>query len=328
MINQFKSKKVIVISILVIFIILMISIIIKTSMKKKSEGIQFVIGMSQANLSEPWRISMNQEIINESKKYKNIKVVYRDAGGDTDKQKKDIDELLNSGIDLLIVSINDSQQLTPIVSKAYKSIPVIVLDRAVEGYDYTLYIGTDNESIGRQAGTLIADLIGEKEGNVIEVQGLLDSPPVVGRSKGFRDIIKEHNNIKISRTIISEWQRDEAEDKVTEVLKEDKNIDVIFAHNDYMALGAYRAAYNLGAKNVKIIGVDGLTGEDGGIDLVSRGILQGTFTSPTGGKEAVDYAVDILSKKKEIPKKIILSSDKITESNVAEYLNNRSIIIK
>lgn len=328
MINPFKPRKVIVISVLVIFIILVISIIIKTSMKKKSDGIQFVIGMSQANLSEPWRISMNQEIINEAKKYKNIKIVYRDAGGDTDKQKKDIDELLNSGIDLLIVSINDSQQLTPLVSKAYKTIPVIVLDRAVEGYDYTLYIGTDNESIGRQAGTLVAELIGQKEGNVIEVQGLLDSPPVVGRSKGFRNIIKEHNNIKISRTIISEWQRDEAEDKVTEALKDDKNIDVIFAHNDYMALGAYRAAYNLGVKNVSIIGVDGLIGEDGGIDLVSRGILQGTFTSPTGGKEAVDYAVDILNKKKGTPKKIILSSDKITKSNVAEYLNNRSITTK
>lgn len=323
MINEFKSKKFMAISISIIFALVIIFIITKVNMKKKSDGTEFVIGMSQANLSEPWRISMNEEIISEAKKYKNIKIVYRDAGGDTDKQKRDIDELLNSGIDLLIVSINDSQELTPVVSRAYKSIPVIVLDRAVEGYDYTLYIGTDNESIGRQAGTLVADLIGNREGNVMEVQGVLDSPPVVGRSKGFRDIIRNHNNIKISRTIISEWQRDEAEDKVKEVLKEDKNVDVIFAHSDYMALGAYRAAYSLGIKNIKIIGVDGLDGEDGGLDLVSRGILQGTFTSPTGGKEAVDYAVDILSKKKEIPKKIILSSEKITASNVGAYLNNR-----
>lgn len=322
MIIGFKSKKVMAASILIIFTIVIIFITIKTNMKKRSDGIEFVIGMSQANLSEPWRISMNKEIMNEAKKYKNIKIIYRDAGGDTDKQKKDIDELLNSGIDLLIVSINDSQQLTPVVSRAYKSIPVIVLDRAVEGYDYTLYIGTDNESIGRQAGTLVADLIGKKEGNVIEVQGVLDSPPVIGRSKGFRDIIKEHKNIKISRTIISEWQRDEAEDKIKEVLKEDKNIDVIFAHSDYMALGAYRAANSLGIKYIKIVGVDGLDGEDGGLDLVSRGVLQGTFTSPTGGKEAVNYAIDILNKKKGIPKKIILSSDKITASNVGAYINN------
>lgn len=323
--GKFKLKKIMIISIFVIFSIIASIIVIKTNIIKKSDGIQFVIGMSQANLSEPWRICMNKEIVNEAKKYKNVKIVYRDAGGDSDKQKKDINELLNSGIDLLIVSINDSQKLTPVVAKAYKSIPVIVLDRAVEGYDYTLYIGPDNESIGRQAGMLVADLIGQKEGKVIEVQGLLDSPPVIGRSKGFRDIIKEYSNIKISRTIISEWQRDEAEDKITEVLNEDKNIDVIFAHNDYMALGAYKAAHNLGINNMKIIGVDGLTGEDGGLDLVSRGILQGTFTSPTGGKEAVDYAIDILNKKKEIPKKIILKSDKITQSNVTKYLNNKGI---
>ena len=139
MIIGFKSKKVMAASILIIFTIVIIFITIKTNMKKRSDGIEFVIGMSQANLSEPWRISMNKEIMNEAKKYKNIKIIYRDAGGDTDKQKKDIDELLNSGIDLLIVSINDSQQLTPVVSRAYKSIPVIVLDRAVEGYDI-LYI--------------------------------------------------------------------------------------------------------------------------------------------------------------------------------------------
>ena len=106
------------------------------------------------------------------------------------------------------------------------------------------------------------------------------------------------------------------------MLKEDKNIDVIFAHSDYMALGAYRAANSLGIKYIKIVGVDGLDGEDGGLDLVSRGVLQGTFTSPTGGKEAVNYAIDILNKKKGIPKKIILSSDKITASNVGAYINN------
>jgi ABC-type sugar transport system substrate-binding protein len=290
---------------------------------KKSDSIDYVIGMSQANLSEPWRISMNEEIVEAGKKYKNIKIVYRDAGGDTDKQKKDINELLDSGIDLLIVSINDSEKLTPVVSKAYKSLPVIVLDRAVEGYNYSLYIGPDNESIGREAGKMAVDFIGDKQGKIVEVQGLLNSHPDIDRTKGFRDIINQHSNSKIARTVIGEWQKDETEDKITEVLKEDKNIDVIFAHNDYMALGAYKAVYKLGIQNVKIIGVDGLTGENGGLDLISRDILQGTFTCSTGGKEAVDYALNILNKKAAVKKKIILKSDKITKDNVNEYLNNK-----
>ncbi len=211
------------------------------------------------------------------------------------------------------------------MSKIYKSMPVIVLDRAVEGYDYSLYIGPDNEKIGIQAGNLVVNLVGKGEGKVLEVQGVIDSSPVIARSNGFREVLKKHDNIVISKTIVSNWQRDEAEDKVTEALKEDKSINVIFAHNDYMALGAYKAVYKLGLKNIKIIGLDGLSGENGGLDLVSKGMINGTFTCKTGGDEAVDYAMDILNKGSDIPKKILLKSDKIMKSNVDEYLNNKSI---
>jgi len=306
-------------------LVIVISIIAsKVDFTKKTEGIEFVIGMSQANLTEPWRISMNAEIIEEARKYKNIKIVYKDAGGDTDKQKKDINELVSAGVDLLIVSINDSKKLTPLVSQVYKAMPVIVLDRAVEGYDYSLYIGPDNEKIGIQAGNLVLDLIGEKQGKVMEVQGVLNSSPVVARSNGFRSVLKDHTNVQISRTIIGEWQRDEAEDKVAEALESEKDTDVIFAHNDYMALGAYKAVNKLGLRNIKIIGVDGLSGEGGGLDLVSKGILQGTFTCKTGGKEAVDYAMEILNKKGDIPKKTILKSDKITIANIDEYVDSKT----
>ncbi|MBU3183928.1 substrate-binding domain-containing protein [Clostridium estertheticum] len=299
-------------------------IIIKSICVKKSGGVEFVIGMSQANLTEPWRISMNDEIIEASKKYKNIKIVYKDAGGDTDKQKKDINELVDDGVDLLIVSINDSNKLTPLVRQVYKSMPVIVLDRAVEGYDYSLYIGPDNEKIGTKAGNFVINLIGQGKGKVIEVQGLSDCSPVISRSNGFRSVLKDHKNIEISNTIVCNWQRDEAEDKVTQALQGDKDVNVIFAHNDYMALGAYKAVYKLGLKNIKIIGVDGLTGENSGLDLVSKGILSGTFTCKTGGSEAANYAMDILNKRSDIPKKIILKSDKITIGNVNQYLNNKS----
>ncbi|MEF2110711.1 MULTISPECIES: substrate-binding domain-containing protein [Clostridium] len=322
MIKQIKEKS-IYLFVLVLIIVSSV-IIVKSICIKKSGGVEFVIGMSQANLTEPWRISMNEEIIEAAKKYKNIKIVYKDAGGDTDKQKKDINELVDDGVDLLIVSINDSNKLTPLVRQVYKSIPVIVLDRAVEGYDYSLYIGPDNEKIGTQAGDFVINLIGQGKGKVIEVQGVLDSSPVISRSNGFRSVLKDHKNIEISNTIVCNWQRDEAEDKVTQALQADKDVNVIFAHNDYMALGAYKAVYKLGLKNIKIIGVDGLTGENSGLDLVSKGILSGTFTCKTGGSEAVNYAMDILNKRSDIPKKIILRSDKITVGNVNQYLNNKS----
>ena len=152
-----NKKKVIISILLLICIIIFSSKFIINIIEDNDSNKVFVIGMSQANLYEPWRISMYNEIKEAAKKYDNIKVIYKDAGGDTDKQKKDIEDLIDFGADLLIVSINDSEKLESVVKKAYESVPVIMLDRAVEGYDYTLYIGSDNEAIGRKAGELVVE---------------------------------------------------------------------------------------------------------------------------------------------------------------------------
>lgn len=314
-----KAKYIVIITTIFIFVISFFAF----RMKGKSEGIKFVIGMSQANLTEPWRIAMNKEIESESKKYKDLKIIYKDGGGSIEKQESDINELLNSGVDLLIVSIDNSKELKNAVSKAHNEIPVIVLDRAMEGGNYTLYIGPNNKLIGKKAGELVAKIIGGKKGNVIEVQGVLDSAPSVERSQGFRKVIKDYPNIKIEDTVIGEWQRDEVEDDMKPLLKDNKDVNVIFAQDDYMALGAYRAAQSEGLSDVKIVGVDGLTGENGGLDLVSRGILEGTFTCSTGGKEAVQYAMKVLKKEGHVPKKVILKSEEITKNNVYKYLNEK-----
>lgn len=293
----------------------------------KNDGYQFVIGMSQANLNEPWRIAMNEEISQEALKYSNIKVVFRDAGGSTDKQANDINELCQTGIDLLIVSMDDSKNLTSVVSRVYESTPVVVLDRAVEGYDYTLYIGNDNQSIGRQVGALVAGFAAEKDINLIEVQGALDSATTLERSEGFHEVLKKYPNINLDRTLIGNWKLDDTEEDVRQVLKErGNNINVIFADSDFMALGAYQAAHSLHLSPM-IIGIDGLEDKNGGLNLVKEGVLQSTFTCSTGGREAVDYAVKILEGEGDIPKKIILRSDKVTPQNVDDYLSRKTIPI-
>jgi ribose transport system substrate-binding protein len=276
----------------------------------------FIIGMSQANLYEPWRVQMNKEIQEEAKKYDNIKIIFKDAGGDTEKQKKDIQDLINFGSDVLIVSTNDSKELTRTVGEVNKSVPVIMLDRAVSGYDYTLYIGSDAKSIGFQAGNFVKELAGGNKVNVIEIQGVLDSSTDKEITNGFKDVIKNYKNINIDRTIVGNWQENETQDKIEEILKDDKNVDIIFAHSDYMALGAYYATVNANSRNIKIIGVDGLEGHEGGIELVRNGILQGTFTCKTGGKEAVEYAMKILNKEGDIPKKVLLECRKITKDTL------------
>lgn len=314
-----KNKKIIIcLSITIIFTVTLIILTIQLYKTSSDNKKTFIIGMSQANLYEPWRIYMNKEIEEEVKKHSNIKIIFKDAGGDTEKQKRDIEDLINFGADLLIVSINDSKQLTTTVRKAYESIPVIILDRAVDGYDYTLYIGSDAKSIGIQAGELAGELAGDSKINVIEVQGLLGSSTDKEITSGFKESINKHKNVTIDRTIVGNWQKNEAQDKLEQILNEDKNVNVIFAHSDYMALGAYYATLNTDSKNIKIIGVDGLEGREGGIELVKKGILQGTFTCKTGGKEAVEYATKILNKEKDIPKKILLECNKITKETLKD----------
>ena len=276
----------------------------------------FIIGMSQSNLYEPWRINMNKEIEEQAKKHSNIKIIYKDAGGDEEKQKKDIQDLINFGSDLLIVSINDSKQLTQTVKKAYESIPVILLDRSVEGDDYTLYIGSDTKSIGTQAGELVVKLAENNNIKVVEVQGMLNSSSDEEITNGFKNSISKYKNIVIDRTIVANWQKNEAQDKIEAILKESSDVDIIFAHSDYMALGAYYAKLGTKANSAKIIGIDGLEGRDGGIELVKNGMFQGTFTCKTGGKEAVEYALKILNKKEDIPKKVILEANKITKESL------------
>lgn len=286
------------------------------------DQVKFVIGVSQANLIEPWRIIMNEEIREEAAKHSDVRIVFTDAVQNSEKQVRDVGELLQQGIDLLIISPNDSVALTPVVAQAYKKIPVIVLDRAVEGYDYTLYIGPDNKSIGREAGKYISELLSKTGGNVVEIQGPAGVPSLQERSAGFREVIGNYANISIIDTIVADWQRDKAEDKMTELLNQYPKIDVVFAHSDYMALGAYKAAKKKGITGIKFVGIDGFSGPNGGLQLVEDGVLQGTFTCLTGGREAIQYALDILNHEKGLPKKIIPRSNKITLANVLEYVNS------
>ena len=278
----------------------------------RRSGLRFLIGFSQANLTEPWRIEMTEEVKAEAARYSDMKIIYTDAADSTSRQIDDVHRLMDYGIDLMIISPTDSHELTPIVREVYSKIPVIVLDRAVEGYDYSLFIGPDNERLGREGGGVITDLLKNRPGTVLEIQGRSGSPPTLLRSQGLREVLAKHPNIRIVDAIVADWLRDTAEDKVAERIKVIPDLDVIFAQNDAMAFGAWKAAGVAGRPGIKIIGIDGLPGPTGGIELVRKGILSATFTCPTGGKEALIYARDLLFHKEGIPKKIFLRPIKVT----------------
>jgi ABC-type sugar transport system substrate-binding protein len=278
----------------------------------------FLIGISQPNLNEPRQIVINNEIRKEAEKHKNVRLIFTDAAENSEKQIHDVQKLLNYGIDLLIISLNDSEKLTPIVTEAYKNIPVIVLGRGVTGYDYSMFIGSDNLAIGKNSGKLAADLLAGSSAEIVEIKGALSSKSVEETSHGFRDYLTLTPALQVTQVIVGDWRRDRAEDELRRILPANPGIKLVFAHSDAMALGAYRAIESLGLPNVHIIGIDGLDTVNGGFDLVKQRILSGTVTSPTGGRESIQYALDILNREKVIPKKIILRSHLITSKNAKQ----------
>lgn len=289
----------------------------------RNTSVEYVIGVSLANLSEQWRLVLKNELEAEAAKYDSVRLVILDAAGDSRKQEADVEKLMGFGIDLLIISPSDVEAMAPVIGRIYEEIPVIVLDRAVEGFDYSLFIGPDNRLIGRQAGDVVMDLLAEdgvEKGTVLELK--TDSYANESRSKDFKKTLQE-KGVEIRSVYLEEATRDSAEDFLLAQPEILEGTDVIFAHNDYMAYGAHLALEELGITGIRIMGLDGFSGENGGLQMVEDGIIDATVTCPTGGSEAVRYAIDIINKVSGIPKQIILRSHKIRPENVLAYQKER-----
>ena len=279
----------------------------------KEQGTRKLIGFSQANLGEPWRVAMNAEVAEAAKGHPELEFVYADAQQDNAKQVADVENFLRQKIDLLIISPNEAKPLTPIVKRAFESgIPVVVLDREIEGETYTTFIGANNRDIGKAAGEYVATLLGGT-GAVVEIKGLPGSTPARDRSEGFREAIAGFPGIRIVHDPVANWLREEAMSQMESALSAHPTIDLVYAHNDPMAMGAYLAAKAKGRDSaMKFIGIDGLPGLDGGRQAVQDGKLAATFVYPTGGREAVDIAVRIL-KGEQVPHRITLGTERITK---------------
>lgn len=280
-------------------------------------GERFVIGMSQCNLGEPWRVQMNEDIKTAAAAHPEIEVIYKDAQNKTEQQQNQVREFISQGVDLIIISPKEAVPLTEPVAEAMKAkIPVIVLDRKIQGDNYTCFIGGDNVLIGREAGKYMAKLLGGK-GKIVELQGLKTSTPAGERHKGFMEGIKG-SKIEIIFAVDCQWLEPNAQKEMNSALSRFPQIDAVYGHNDPSAHGAYMAAKQEGKgreKAIKFIGIDALPHE--GVKYVEDGILEATFQYPTGGKEAIDMAMKIRAGE-TVPKTITLGTRLYTPENVKQ----------
>lgn len=281
---------------------------------------KYVIGMAQCNLGEPWRVAMNDQIAAAAKDYPMFEVIYSDAAQDNNKQIADIENFIQMGVDLLITSPNEAVPLTAVVKKAYEAgIPVILLDRKIEGDSYTQFIGADNVLIGRECGKYVANVLLKDGGKICEIKGLEGTSAGVDRDNGFREGIKDNPKLEIIAADNADWLREKAITVAEQMLQSNDEVDMFFALNDPMAEGAYIAAKNAGReKDILFVGVDGLPTPDGGIKSVMDGRLSLSMIYPTGGKEAIESAYQLLVEGKELEKIVTLGTEAITPETAPE----------
>ncbi|MEC3981409.1 substrate-binding domain-containing protein [Amycolatopsis sp. H20-H5] len=279
---------------------------------------KFTIGMSQANLGEPYRVRMDDEVRRAAAGVPGFTVNYADAAQDNAKQVEQVETFLTQQIDLLIISPNEATPLTGVVKKAYdKGIPVIVLDRKVDGDAYTTFIGGDNVDIGKQAGQYFAEKLLPQGGKIVELKGLAGATPAKERADGFAAGIAG-KNIDIIATADADWLRDKGQQQAEALLKAHPDAQAIFSENDPMAEGARLAAQNAGKPTLPIVGIDGLPVPEGGIKAVEAGRLSATFIYPTGGTEAVAAAKKLLIDCQQVEKKQTLGTRLITKENATQ----------
>lgn len=277
---------------------------------------KYRVGFSQCTGGDSWRKQMLISMRGELAFHPGISLEYKDAENSSERQIKDIEQFINDKVDLLIVSPNEAEPITPVVERAYRNgIPVIIIDRRTSSPMYTAYIGADNYAIGKLAGSYVADFL-KGRGNILEIWGLRGSSPAIDRHRGFTEVLRDYPEIKVVAEVDGKWELDTARSVLEKKAATLPEFDLIFAHNDVMAYGAHVVFRDkFPGKNIYYVGIDGLPGPGAGIQLVDDEILDATFLYPTGGEEAIRIAARILNGE-SYEKENILHSTVIDPRNV------------
>ena len=275
---------------------------------------KYVIGVSQCS-EDIWRDKLNDEL--KMGEYLNDSLIVKLASSNDDNvlQNKQVNQFVDEGVDLLIISPNQLSAISKAVERAFdKGIPVILYDRKTNSDKYTAFIGCDNYTIGNSMGKFIAQQLNGK-GRVVEICGLDGSSPALERHRGFMDAIKPYPGIQVVASEGGNWKEEGGIQAMKRILKKTHDFDYVFAHNDRLAWGAYVAARQMELeRNYKYTGVDGMATEGGGLELVRDGIFEASYLYPTKGDEVIALAMKIL-KHQPYNRDNYLSTSIITKAN-------------
>ena len=289
---------------------------------------KYRIGVSQCS-DDIWRDKQNSELKIGAYFHDNVDLCFAAAYDSDERQIQQIDSLVGTGIDLLIVAPNQVSTISPAIDRAYdKGIPVIVFERKTNTKKYTAYMGADNYEMGHLMGEYVANRLNE-HGRIIEVMGLKGSSPAIERHNGFREAIAQHPGIQVIATLQGDWTEPTAYNTVKQWLNKNKGeeIDLVFGMNDRTAMGARKAFEEAGGVLPLFCGIDGLPGENGGIRLVQDSLLDASYIYPTHGDQLLQLAVDILEGN-PYEKETKLMSALVTQDNARVLLMESEEIMR
>lgn len=274
----------------------------------------YKIGVSQCS-SDDWRNKCNEEIYREIMFHPEAQVEIRSADDNNDKQIADIRYFVENGFDIIIAAPNEADAITPIIKDVYDSgIPVVVFDRNIHGDSFTAYQGVDNIGIGESAAHYARNLVGEG-GKVIEIYGLAGSTPAIERHNGFVREMKKRG-LQMLASAYGNWNYDDAEVVCDSLFAIYKDVDLVYAHNDRMAIAASDVARQRGL-DVQVIGVD--AAPEIGIKAVRDSVIDATFLYPTEGYRLIRTALAIL-KGEPYERKAILPKSSVVDMSNADIL--------
>ena len=283
---------------------------------------KFLVGFSQAHNGHPWRVNQTANIrdVWAETYVSEVDMIFTDGQNKPEKQFADVEDLLARGIDALVITPHSADPLTPIVQQAMDAgVVVITLDREVNT-PVTLHIGADNKQIGQAAARYIAEELIPEGGKIIEIQGTLGASATIDRNVEFMNELANYPNVEVVASQTADYSREPAVTFMEDMLQRfgPGEFQVVYAHNDEMALGAIQALEAAGRLDeVFVVGIDG---QNEAIDAIAEGKMAATFTYPNGGAEGIEYAYRILMGE-VFPAVLVLDSVQVDASNIADWVN-------
>lgn len=282
----------------------------------EEDGDQLVFGCTVLSMSTQFTQNM-VSAMEEAAAKNNIKLLVSDANYEIDLQISQVEDFITSGVDAVILNPCDADGLVTAANACEEAgIPLILVNSVINSDNYTAYVGSSDDEAGKLAGEFAIEQAAGEPTNVLIMHGLMGHSAMILREKGFKEAI-DGSSLSILDEQTANWQRDEGMTLMEDWLMRYDDIDIVFAENDEMALGAIEAIKNDGRTGIKVIGVDAI---EEAVQAVKDGSMAATiFQDAAGqGSTSVETALKIVNGE-TVNKEIIIPFITISADNVNEY---------